>query len=107
MLVELQGGANPFDKVAYNKTSQRFSWQQMKNLVVDLDGDGDLDIVRSLLYDVHYTRNDGGHFTHLNPSDPDNPFRGVQDNSLSCWTFASFVVHIALCISFCSPIRSA
>ena len=90
LLVELQGGANPFDKVAYNKTSQRFSWRQMKNLVVDLDGDGDLDIVRSLLYDVHYTRNDGGHFTHLNPSDPDNPFRGVQDNLMSCWTFVDW-----------------
>ena len=90
LLVELQGGANPFDKVAYNKTSLQFSSMMMKNLVVDLDGDGDLDIVRSVRYDLHYTRNDGGHFTHLNPSDPDNPFRGVQDNAYSCWTFVDW-----------------
>jgi hypothetical protein len=83
LLVELLGGANPFDKVAYNKTSSGFALT-LKNQVVDLDGDGDLDIVRSVRYDLHYTRNDGGHFTHLNPSDPDNPFRGVQDNAFSC-----------------------
>jgi hypothetical protein len=83
LLVELLGGANPFDKVAYNKTSSGFALT-LKNQVVDLDGDGDLDIVRSVRYDLHYTRNDGGHFTHLNPSDPDNPFRGVQDTAFSC-----------------------
>ena len=90
LLVEVQGGANPFDKVAYNKTTSKFSSMRMKNQVVDLDGDGDLDIVRSVRYDLHYTRNDGGHFTHLNPSDPDNPFRGVQHNTPSCWTFVDW-----------------
>ena len=90
LLVELQGGANPFDKVAYNKTSYSKVALALKNQVVDLDGDGDLDIVRSVRYDLHYTRNDGGHFTHLNPSDPDNPFRGVQDNLFSCWTFVDW-----------------
>ena len=89
LLVEVRGGANPFDKVAYNKTSSRFA-PALKNQVVDLDGDGDLDIVRSVRYDLHYTRNDGGHFTHLNPSDPDNPFRGVQHNTPSCWTFVDW-----------------
>lgn len=42
LLVELLGGANPFDKVAYNKTSSGFALT-LKNQVVDLDGDGDLD----------------------------------------------------------------
>ena len=91
LLVEQQAGANPFDKVAFNKTiSSKTPQPMMKTQVVDLDGDGDLDIVRSFRYDLHYARNDGGHFTYLNPSDPENPFRGVQDNLFSCRIFGGF-----------------
>eukprot|EP00435_Cladocopium_sp_Y103_P021450 s1407_g5.t1 len=86
LLVEQLGEANPFDKVAYNKTNNP-SWRSVKNLVVDLDGDGDLDIVHG---ELQYTRNDGGHFTYLNRSDPDHPFRGVQDGEAACWTFVDW-----------------
>ena len=84
LLVEQLGEANPFDKVAYNRTNQR---RGVKQLIVDLDGDGDLDIVHE---DLQYTRNDGGHFTYLNPSDHDHPFRGVQDGETTCWTFVDW-----------------
>ena len=85
-LVEQLGEANPFDKVAYNKTLIPFR-TAVKQLIVDLDGDGDLDIVHE---ELQYTRNDGGHLTHLNPFDPDHPFRGVQDGETTCWTFVDW-----------------
>ena len=87
LLVEQLGRANPFDKVTYNKTNNKFTFRFAKNQIVDLDGDGDLDIVHR---DLQYTRNDGGHFTYLNLFDPDHPFRGVQDNLFSCWAFVDW-----------------
>ena len=89
ILVEQLGGANPFDKVAHNKTNNAIAdiLRSVKHQIVDLDDDGDLDIVHG---DLQYTRNDGGHFTYLNRSDPDHPFRGVEDTELSCWTFVDW-----------------
>ena len=88
LLVELQGGANPFDKVAYNETNNPIDiFRSVKHQIVDLDDDGDLDIVHG---DLQYTRNDGGHFTNLSRSDPDHPFRGVEDTEVSCWTFVDW-----------------
>ena len=89
ILVEQLGGANPFDKVAHNKTNNDIAdiLRSVKHQIVDLDDDGDLDIVHG---DLQYTRNDGGHFTYLNRSDPDHPFRGVEDTELSCWTFVDW-----------------
>ena len=87
LLVEQLGGANPFDEIAYNKTASHGSLWRLKNRIVDLDNDGDLDIVHG---DLQYTRNDGGHFTYVSRSDPDHPFQGVQDTELSCWTLVDW-----------------
>ncbi|CAK9036738.1 unnamed protein product [Durusdinium trenchii] len=83
-LLEQLGPANPFEKVGYDRA---LTHSNAKNLLVDVDGDGDLDIVHG---ELHYTRNDGGHFTYLDPADPDHPFRGIHDTYLSCWTFVDW-----------------
>ena len=89
-LVEQQNAANPFQHVTYNWSVPDVVsdvTKTAKNLLVDLDGDGDLDIVYG---NLHYTRNDGARFTHVHPTDPAHPFLGIEDNEQSCWTFVDW-----------------
>ena len=88
LLVEQVGEANPFGKVDFNELLSTQAFLPLKASFLDIDDDGDLDLVHS---ELHYTRNDGnGQFTYLNRTDPHHPFLGIEDNKASCWTFVDW-----------------
>lgn len=86
-VVKQQGSSNPFDKVRdmVGRTSELE--HQRKNLVVDVDGDGDLDIV---VANLHYIRNDNGTFTAMRSYHPSSPFYGIDDSDYSYWTLVDW-----------------
>ena len=85
-LVEQHGANNPFDALDF-ADFQTALHSVGKSLVVDFDGDGDLDIISG---ELAYRRNDAGRFKEVSPRDSTYPFRGITDNPHSHWTFVDF-----------------
>eukprot|EP00438_Fugacium_kawagutii_P005609 Skav208668 [mRNA] locus=scaffold775:26441:27502:+ [translate_table: standard] len=86
-LVEQHGDDNPFDGLDLDFDLKTRILSIIKSLVADVDGDGDLDILGPQLA---YRRNDHGHFRDLTPSDPANPFHGIEDTLFSFGTFVDW-----------------
>ena len=85
-LLEQHGAKNPFDGLEF--ADWRLAYRAVvKSLVVDFDGDGNLDIISG---ELAYRRNDAGHFKVVLPEDPAYPFRGIFDNKHSQWTFVDW-----------------
>lgn len=55
-------------------------------MIVDVDGDGDLDIVRGYLQ--YAQQQDDGEFVFLEGAD--NPFEGIAPDQWDCWTLADW-----------------
>ncbi|CAJ1370897.1 unnamed protein product [Effrenium voratum] len=84
-LVERLGVVNPFHGAPPGDADMATNTPQ-NHMIVDVDGDGDLDIVRGYL---QYAQQQGdGQFVFLEGAD--NPFAGVALDRWDCWTLADF-----------------
>ena len=85
-IVEQHGVENPFDGVDFADFATALR-SVGKSLVVDFDGDGDLDIISA---ELSLKRNEHGHLKDVTPIDRAYPFHGIDDNEHSRWSFVDW-----------------
>ena len=84
-LVERLGVANPFHGAPPGDAAMATN-KLGSHMIVDVDGDGDLDIVRGYLQ--YAQQQDDGEFVFLEGAD--NPFEGIAPDQWDCWTLADW-----------------